>query len=267
MVRRLKGDLRALGEPFPARRVEPVIFSDLPESAPELALARLLQEYGELRMKRIARLRPKERTEAVLVFSGLQQRLLSSIAAFAKTLEVHKRTLQKRQNEQVQAVAELAHAFARPLDASEEEAVSEELETQLLDIDEADAAEAATVLGAADATLEELNAELAKVDEMLAIAQAQRYRPDERVKAIAAWIRQNMIEDGNWNSRRLILFTEYEDTRRWLHDRLLEQLHDFDPHVACTRARDHLMVSGVEPGSEFLSGLLWGDLATCKELG
>ena len=36
-------------------------------------------------------------------------------------------------------------------------------------------------------------------------------------------------------------------------------------NVACTRARDHLMVSGVELGSEFLSGLLWGDLATCKE--
>ena len=38
----------------------------------------------------------------------------------------------------------------------------------------------------------------------------------------------------------------------------LEEIYDSERHllyVACTRARDHLLVSGVEPGSEFLEDL------------
>ena len=54
MVRRLKADLRRLGEAFPERIVEAVRIAGLPEDAPELELARRLAAYGELRMKRIA---------------------------------------------------------------------------------------------------------------------------------------------------------------------------------------------------------------------
>lgn len=39
----------------------------------------------------------------------------------------------------------------------------------------------------------------------------------------------------------------------------LEEVYDTERHllyVACTRARDHLLVSGVEPGSEFLDDLV-----------
>jgi hypothetical protein len=39
MVRRLKADLRALGESFPERVVEPIVIDGLPEHAPELELA------------------------------------------------------------------------------------------------------------------------------------------------------------------------------------------------------------------------------------
>jgi len=38
----------------------------------------------------------------------------------------------------------------------------------------------------------------------------------------------------------------------------LQGVHDTERHrlyVACTRARDHLLVSGVEPASEFLQDL------------
>lgn len=38
----------------------------------------------------------------------------------------------------------------------------------------------------------------------------------------------------------------------------LEDVHDTERHllyVACTRARDHLMVSGVQPASEFLEDM------------
>jgi hypothetical protein len=53
MVRRLKSDLRRLGEAFPERRIEAIPISGLPADAPELDLARRLAAYGELRMARI----------------------------------------------------------------------------------------------------------------------------------------------------------------------------------------------------------------------
>src|ERR1019366_7180413 len=86
MVRRLKADLRRLREAFPERIIEAVRLSGLPEDVPELTLARLLGAYGDLRMKRIASLPTQKASMAKLAFVGLQQRLLSSIAAFARTL-------------------------------------------------------------------------------------------------------------------------------------------------------------------------------------
>src|SRR6266436_822237 len=56
MVRRLKSDLRRLGEAFPNRVIEPIRLAGLPEDAPELELARQLAAYGELRKKRMAKL-------------------------------------------------------------------------------------------------------------------------------------------------------------------------------------------------------------------
>jgi superfamily II DNA/RNA helicase len=38
-----------------------------------------------------------------------------------------------------------------------------------------------------------------------------------------------MAPDGRWNERRLVLFTEYEDTRRWMEKRLAEGLDDLQP--------------------------------------
>ena len=52
MIRRLKSDLRKLGESFPERIIEPIIIDDLPADAPELVLSEKLAEYGELRQKR-----------------------------------------------------------------------------------------------------------------------------------------------------------------------------------------------------------------------
>ena len=95
MVRRLKSDLRRLGEAFPERVVEPVIIDGLLESSPELELARQLGAYGELRMARIAKLPSGKAAIAKLTFVGLQQRLLSSVAAFHRTLRAHRGTLQR----------------------------------------------------------------------------------------------------------------------------------------------------------------------------
>ena len=64
---------------------------------------------------------------------------------------------------------------------------------------------------------------------MLEIARKHAHRPDARIGRLAEWVRANMAPDGRWNDRRLILFTEYEDSRRWLEKRLAEALDDLQP--------------------------------------
>ena len=60
---------------------------------------------------------------------------------------------------------------------------------------------------------------------MLAISAAARDLPDARVEAILDWIEDEMLDaDYAWRDRRLILFTEWEDTRRWLVERFKEGL-------------------------------------------
>jgi hypothetical protein len=85
MVRRLKSDLKRLGEAFPERKVEAISISGLREDTPELDLWTRLAAYGEQRKERISKLTPRKAALAKLTFVGLQQRPLSSIPAFART--------------------------------------------------------------------------------------------------------------------------------------------------------------------------------------
>ncbi len=188
MVRRLKEDLRQLGQPFPERVVEPIRISGLPEDAPELRLAAMLDAY---------RRSAGGGSRARFLFANLQQRLFSSIAAFDRSLRTHRRTLQRKRDE------------AREGD---EEALLDD------DVIESATHAARPELGDADAAL-------AQVERMLAISTAARDLPDARIASILSWMQREMLDrDGGWRDRRLILFTEWDDTRHWLVERLKEGL-------------------------------------------
>jgi len=227
MVRRLKEDLRRIGEPFPERVVEPIVLDNLPTDTVELRLAEMLSGYGELRGRRISRLPRHQLAQAKLAFVGLQQRLLSSVAAFAKTLDVHRRSLRSAASSIPEAAV---RGFVRANDGlADLLAIGTEKDAEAaLDADEEAAARAATEAGAAGSSEADFQAEMAMVDKMLAIARPFASRPDARVRWLSDWILQNMCPGGRWNERRLILFTEFEDTRRWLEKRLLEVFGDID---------------------------------------
>jgi SNF2 family DNA or RNA helicase len=247
MVRRLKTDLRRLGEAFPERIIEAVSIAGLPEETPELELARHLAAYGELRMTRIASLPTQKASMAKLAFVGLQQRLLSSIAAFARTLKVHRSTmLRMLDGEEAVLVASAARAFVESPtneDSAELDFEGEQAE-KTIDADDEAIAEAATALGAVDAAKSDLRAELATVDKMLVIAERHASRSDARVGWLTDWIESNLLDGQTWNRRRLIIFTEYEDTRRWLERRLREALERTD------RADDRIGVFTGATGSD-----------------
>jgi hypothetical protein len=122
---------------------------------------------------------------------GLQQRLLSSIAAFARTLKVHRRSLQKLlDNELTASETETALTFTASVspDVSAELDLEDATAEQVLEADEDGAAEAASVAGAEGATRDALRAELVMVDAMLAIAEPVASRPDARVRWLVQWI-------------------------------------------------------------------------------
>ena len=217
MVRRLKQDLREIGEEFPQRYVLPIVVDNLPEDAPELKLSRLLQQYRNLREERLKDAAKSTQTTAMLVITSLQKRLLSSIEAFARTLKVH-RTGMEKQAAHCPSIhqASLPLLFESPgadderAEFSEEEVIAEE-----------DAQMAAASMQAAGQTAREL----AILDEMADVANASRYQPDPRIQKLVEWIRQNLCPDlgqpnAAWLERRVIIFTEYTDTKRYLQQQL-----------------------------------------------
>jgi SNF2 family DNA or RNA helicase len=217
MVRRLKQDLREIGEEFPQRYVLPIVIDNLPEDAPELKLSRLLQQYRNLREEKLKDAAKSTLTTAMLVITSLQKRLLSSIEAFARTLKVHRTGIEKQAANRTSI-----HQVSLPLlfespgadderaEFSEEEVIAEE-----------DAQMAAASMQAAGQTAREL----AILDEMADVANSSRYQPDPRIQQLVEWIRQNLCPDlgqpnAAWLERRVIIFTEYTDTKRYLQQQL-----------------------------------------------
>ncbi|MHC5862009.1 DISARM system SNF2-like helicase DrmD, partial [Nostoc sp.] len=217
MVRRLKQDLREIGEEFPQRYILPIVIDNLPEDAPELKLSRLLQQYRNLREEKLKDAAKSTQTMAMLVITSLQKRLLSSIEAFARTLKVHRTGMEKQAAHRPSIhQASLPLLFESPgadderAEFSEEEVIAEE-----------DAQMAAASMQAAGQTAREL----AILDEMADVANASRYQPDPRIQQLVEWIRQNLCTDlgqpnAAWLERRVIIFTEYTDTKRYLQQQL-----------------------------------------------
>jgi len=260
IVRRIKEDLREIQGGFPKRRVVQITINGLPEDAPELKLSRLLNEYRNTREERLKNESKSKQAASGLLIIGLQQRLLSSIEAFAKTLKVHSNTV-KRQWEKINEIpssksrsatresqpslfaAESNQSYEiapRPVAAEQlrcdlligsidndderatltEEEIENEVESQV------QAVSATTVGPTTDVISKQLFArEQELLAEMTDIAEKSRGQTDARTKKLIDWIRENMCpnlgkKDAQWNDTRVLIFTEYDDTKRYLVNRL-----------------------------------------------
>lgn len=254
MVRRLKRDLlgAGLGE-FPERHIVrvalrtqgevlearfgdngPVPLRSLDDSAlPELRLAQMLAEYTEL-------MRPA-RGPGKLVFVNLQKRLLSSVAAFHRTLQAHIERLRKNFGPSVLERGESSERLERPEESSAGREVAPEPFVALGDVDlDARDADEDELDSRTDAEAERSTSTLLRptararqlLREMLQLADSARHQPDAKARALLHWIRENQCPGvgfgqsklingaGTWASQRLIIFTEYADTKRYLTDLL-----------------------------------------------
>ena len=251
MVRRIKEDIREVQGGFPERGVERIAIEGLPEDAPELVLSHLLDRYRGLREERLKNGTARARAAAALLVVGLQQKLLSSIEAFAISLARHRATVE-RQWEQAKTgqVAKpdsggtlaSARLFASPPDADDERAeyTDEDSEAedaaQIAALDAAAEADPTTGDARAEAIWHEEKALLARMEQ---VAGAARGFPDAKTRHLIGWIREHLCpglppwgerpnhDDGpppRWNERRVLIFTEnVVGTKRYLRE-MLEQV-------------------------------------------
>ncbi len=265
MVRRLKEDIRALQGGFPQREVVRIPIEGLLQDAPELELSRLLDQYRSAYLQRFAETSKRTQSAAGLLIVGLQQRLLSSIEAFARSLEVHRRTLERRASAAPEPCAseatltrEARLLLIAPGPDDEEGAIADE---ELQSAEEQRFAEVtgASELAAGAASGEGGPTQIERdlLDRMARVAEASRHLPDAKALALIDWIRQNMCPDlpawgkrrtgppPQWNERRVLIFTESrEGTKRWLQGVLEQAIAGSD------RAEDRIeVITGLTSGA------------------
>lgn len=227
MVRRLKEDIRSVQGGFPERKIVQIDIDGLPGNAPELRLSELLDRYRSHWEERLKGETTRKQTIAMLLVSGLQQRLLSSIDAFARTLKIHHATVgrQLAKSETKPVAAGLLDLLVASPGADDDRAGVAPDELQREEDSQVAAATAATMPTATDVGL-------GLLAEMSNIAENARGKPDARVRELVKWIKANLLLDGaKWAERRVLIFTEYEDTLRYLRQQLEAAFAETDQAV------------------------------------
>jgi ERCC4-related helicase len=235
MVRRLKRDLQAFGKnDFPKRIVVRLTLEhesdkwrqrsfarasgELTETAgsvvdlgtgsgAEIELSNLLSEYTKL-------MKP-EQGRGRLVFINLQKRLLSSVEAFHRTLHAHASRIGHGEGAAAQT-----DLFARPPSFDDDDDAYGVDDEQLDEADAAAVASATAVLKSPEARAKDI------LTKMLELAGQHRLRADAKVASLQNWLDQNLRSGKKWNDRRVIIFTEYGDTMRFVQRTLGATIED-----------------------------------------
>lgn len=202
MIRRLKSDLvDGHGNPLYARRTLKALV--VPYSIEEREMHRKLNAYCASRERDVEKAGNGFGT--AFVNRLLKKRLLSSPAAFASTLEKHVASLSGVEPSKPDAMAErILHKAIQK--AEEDYADDQEVENA-----QAEAIEEAT-RRSSPLTPEQRGT----LDELRGWAQRTRNQADSKAKAILDWLTANLKPNGQWNDRRVILFTEYRATHQWM---------------------------------------------------
>src|SRR5688572_30530225 len=211
MVRRMKSELPPKwdGSPrFPKRVLDPI---EVPYTDEERAVHAALRQYAELRIKRSQDTAEKLATEFVL--KTLKKRLFSSPAAFLTTLDQHEKSLgQAKRGKAVRKPS--VSILKQELDRIDEDYADDS------EYDEAttDAVDAASLLFS-----EPSANELALLKQMRTWAEKASGQLDSKVNCLIDWLNTHIRPGKQWNSERVIIFTEYRATQNWLKEILAQQ--------------------------------------------
>jgi ERCC4-related helicase len=210
MVRRLKSELKGWDNTplFPERVLEPIEVNYTDE---ERAVHHLLQEYSRSRLEKTGNEEEQFATEFVLKL--LKKRLFSSPEAFALTLRQHEESLAQVRRREAGSFKTSMGILRRQVEQSEEESNDDE---------ELEEARTAALEAAAPLFRPPSSYERQLLAQMREWAATARTRPDSKAEELIDWLQTYIKPEGGWSMERVIIFTEYRATQKWLHD-LLER--------------------------------------------
>ncbi len=215
MVRRLKSELKADwdGTPrFPKRVLQPL---EVAYTLAERQAHGWLQEYSRLRLDGATDEIERYATEFVLKL--LKKRLFSSPAAFAATLAQHENSLANAQRRKVGN-----SAFNKPgggILRRQLEQLDEETDNDEVFEEATEAALAATSPLFRPPSQDEQKL-LRQLREWAASATV---RPDSKAACLLKWLIGVLRPGGQWSNERVIIFTEYRATQKWLLQLLADE--------------------------------------------
>jgi SNF2 family DNA or RNA helicase len=211
MVRRLKQELTNWdGSPkFPQRLIVPI---EVNYSDAERRAHQMLREYSKLRTddSRDA----TERYASEFVLKLLKKRLFSSPAAFASTLAKHEMsvtTARRKSSAPAPTISLLKRRLEQPLDEDyADDLAYEEATTAAV----SDASKLFTDLSSEERTL---------LHELKEWAEGSSARPDSKASELLTWLSVNIKHGKDWTDNRVLIFTEYRATQKWLHGLLISE--------------------------------------------
>jgi len=203
MVRRLKDDIvdEHGNRVFPIRKLEAL---EVDYSDEERAIHRTLHQYAKSRESSVHDAGHQYGVE--FLHKLLKKRLFSSPMAFATTLAKYREGIERARPKKSKGVLEdkiLKRAITRAAEDYADDSKAEDAEHE--------AVEAATKL-----SVPLTGDQHDMLDTLTAWAENARNKPDSKADAILNWLSDHLKADGQWNSSRVILFTEYRATLSWL---------------------------------------------------
>ncbi len=200
MVRRMKDELKLRWDGSRRFAERKVAHLEVPYTDEERQAHKSLRLYSELRLKQATS--DGERMAAEFVLKLLKKRLFSSPAAFGITLEKHIATVGGRK---------ATSTATRDIeDFSEDYADDEEYENETGEIVSAVSQVLSPISTEEKALLKQLREYAAKTSQ----------RPDCKAQTLIDWLKKTLRPGGKWNEERVIIFTEYRATQKWLFDLL-----------------------------------------------
>ncbi|NKZ02879.1 DISARM system SNF2-like helicase DrmD [Actinomadura latina] len=204
VVRRLKSQIIEGGSPrFKERdaREIPVAYPD-----DEREIHRLLQEFAQARRRRLNQTRGRKAADLVTLL--LKKRLFSSPAAFAHTVAAYMETLRSKSRHGLPPEDEWLEDFFDDVATLDDESLDEA---------ESDALTLTTPL------VETRDDELALLQRMHDWAAAHEAQPDAKALKLIEYLKSVCRPGRDWTNERVIVFTEYRDTKDWLRELLRAQ--------------------------------------------
>jgi superfamily II DNA or RNA helicase len=210
-VRRLKQDLlNDDGTPRFARRTVVMLEVEHPDS--ERQVHAQLIAYAAARARRLGSGGESANVAADFVTTLLKKRLFSSPAAFLRTLEVHRETLARaRRPEAPPTPTVLQRLFDDAANALDGEASEDGV---------GEAAREAIDAAAAAEPSRPTEEESSLLRSMIDWATRAAVKEDARTTRLLDWVEQHVKSGARFTDERVIVFSEYRATQRYLQERL-----------------------------------------------